>query len=186
MASRAYTRNSAALATTFGLSYRAMQFAHSPRQLWAFDSFRGLPTSAGDDATHPAWTAGNMAFSLEQFDRACREQAIPQDQYITVPGFYDETLTQGRDGLPTDIALAYVDCDLYSSTKTVLAFVAPRLKHGMIIPFDDYFCYSSTRLAGERKALLEFGREQTRFQFAPYQPFGSFGMSFIVEDGALL
>ena len=54
--------------------------------------------------------------------------------------------------------MAYIDCNLYSSTVTVLEFLAPRLKHGMIVAFDDYFCWSPTQVSGERFALHEFTR----------------------------
>jgi O-methyltransferase len=87
---------------------------------------------------------------------------------------------------PADIALAYVDCDLYSSTTTVLEFLRKRLKHGMIIAFDDYYLYSPTAAAGERVALIELARAvRDRFLLLPYVQFGFGGMSFIVEDKAL-
>jgi O-methyltransferase len=54
------------------------------------------------------------------------------------------------------VALACVDCDMYSSTRTVLSFLESRLKHGMIVAFDDYFCWSSTQISGERRAFVEF------------------------------
>ena len=62
---------------------------------------------------------------------------------------FHETRDTPRVGklAPTDIALAYIDCDLYSSTMPVLEFLLPRLKNGMIIAFDDYFCWSATQLS---------------------------------------
>jgi hypothetical protein len=45
---------------------------------------------------------------------------------------------------------------MYSSTRTVLSFLESRLKHGMIVAFDDYFCWSSTQISGERRAFVEF------------------------------
>jgi hypothetical protein len=68
------------------------------------------------------------------------------------------------DGEPTDIALAYVDSDLYSSTRTVLEFLRPRLKHGMVVAFDDYFCWSATQPSGERKALEEYRAGDDRWE----------------------
>lgn len=185
-----YAEFGCASATTFGLSYAAMNFARSPRHLWAFDSFQGLPSPNGDRDDHPEWTLGNMAFSLRAFDKACKEQGITRVSYTTVPGYYDDTIAPGATGytgpLPSDIALAYVDCDLYSSTVTVLEFLRCRLKHGMVIALDDYFCYSNKAVAGERAALMEFESTDNRFSFSPYQAFGCAGMSFIVEDRRLL
>ena len=58
---------------------------------------------------------------------------------------------------PANIALAFIDCDMYSSTRSVLGFLMPRLKHGMIIAFDDYFCWiRRPQPSGERRAMLDF------------------------------
>ena len=84
--------------------------------------------------------------------------------------------------LPNDISLAYIDCDLYSSTKDVLDFLVPRLKHGMIIAFDDYFMYSDKQLSGNRQAMLECFKNNQNFQLIKYLQFGTVGQSFIVED----
>ena len=103
-----------------------------------------------------------------------------------MPGFYEDTLpTMAATDEPTNIALAYVDCDLYSSTKAVLRFLEPRLKHGMIVAFDDYFCWSSSQLSGERKALLEVAPGQEKWEWTPYLQFGWHGASFVIEDKSL-
>jgi hypothetical protein len=60
------------------------------------------------------------------------------------------------------------------------------MKHGMIIAFDDYFCFSNTAISGERRALLEFTEKEARFNFLPFVQFGWSGMSFIVEDNKIL
>lgn len=83
-------------------------------------------------------------------------------------------------------ALAYVDCDLYSSTAEVLRFLGTRLKHGMIVAFDDYYCWSGTAVSGERNACNEFFAGHPEFRLLPYLPFGWHGMSFVIEDKALL
>ncbi len=126
--------------------------------LWAFDSFQGL-----------------------------RQGGIPTSAYGVVPGFYHDTLDQMSAGdAPVNIALAFIDCDMYSSTKSVLRFLMPRLKHGMIIAFDDYFCWSATQVSGERRAMLEaFGRNE-KWQLLPYMQFGYHGQSFVVEDKLIL
>ena len=90
------------------------------------------------------------------------------------------------DDHPANIALAYVDCDLYSSTMSVLEFLEPRLKHGMIVAFDDYFCWSSGQLSGERRAMLEVFDAHARWHLEPYVQFGWHGQSFVVENRELL
>jgi O-methyltransferase len=104
-----------------------------------------------------------------------------------VPGYYEDTIGQEDKSdfpLPNDVAFAYIDCDLHSSSKTVLGFLSSRMKHGMILAFDDYFCYSPRMLSGERLAFLEFLLADSRFHFSPFVQFGWHGMSFVVEDRA--
>ena len=62
-------------------------------------------------------------------------------------------------------------------------FLLPRLKHGMIIAYDDYFCWSATQLSGERRAQLEFFSRDPRWELVPFIQFGWHGQSFVVEAG---
>jgi hypothetical protein len=174
---------------TFALAHRQIQRTGGHRRLWAFDSFKGLPPANSPDDSHPVWNEGALAMSLGEFRTVCKNNRIPQEQYEVVAGYYDATIGDSAryDGnLPSDVALAYIDCDMYSSTKTVFEFLRSRMKHGMIVALDDYFCASATALAGERKALLEFLATDSRFHFLPYVQFGWHGMSFQLEDRSLL
>ena len=70
---------------------------------------------------------------------------------------------------------------MYSSTVDVLTFLKPRLKHGMILAFDDYYCYSSEQPAGEKKAFDELKASMPEWTFIPYHTFHWAGTSFIVQ-----
>ncbi|MDH4021902.1 MAG: TylF/MycF family methyltransferase [Gammaproteobacteria bacterium] len=173
--------------SSFWLAHlESRRHGHDAR-LWAFDSFQGLPPREGERDEHPAWVEGAMTMSLQEFHGICARDGIPVSAYDVVPGFYHDTLDRMSAGdAPVNIALAFIDCDMYSSTKSVLRFLMPRLKHGMIIAFDDYFCWSATQVSGERRAMLEaFGRHE-RWQLLPYTQFGYHGQSFVVEDKLIL
>jgi len=172
---------------TFALAYRSSRRRKYNCKLWAFDSFCGLPPQSVPEDQHPIWREGKMKMSVSDFKETCATKGIPETEYQVVPGFYKDTLTTktANQPLPGEVALAYVDCDLYSSAQTVLEFLATRIQHGTIMAFDDYFCYSSTALAGERLAAAQFLKANPRFHFSPYWPFGAGGMSFIVEDKSL-
>jgi O-methyltransferase len=172
---------------TFALAYQESRRHGHQAHLWAYDSFKGLPPEQGTQDRHPVWNEGSMATSLDRFCALCAATGVPRDAYTTVPGFYAETLeARPVTDAPTDICLAYIDCDLFSSTRSVLQFLLPRLKHGMIIGCDDYYCYSATQIAGERRALREAFEENGRWHLLPYRDIGWGGTSFIVEDKALL
>jgi O-methyltransferase len=169
---------------TFAMAYgAARRFAH-PARLWAFDSFQGLP--AGGETEHPQWQTGAMSTPLAEFHRICRKNGVPQDRYTVVPGFYEQSLAAlgAQDG-PRNIALVYIDCDLYTSTKSVLDFLMPRLKQGMIIAFDDYYCWSQSQPAGERRAADEAFHGNHRWGLSRYVQYGWAGQSFVVDDRRL-
>lgn len=175
-------------AGTFRQAYSMSRKFDYDCNLWAFDSFEGLPEAVFDEDNHPQWIPGEMKISIENFHDLCLKHGIPSSDYRVVPGYYDVTLTDAKSSssLPDDVSFAYIDCDLYSSTKTVLEFMSSRLKHGMLIAFDDYFCFSSKELSGERRALQEYLiNNENKFHFLPYKVFGWHGMSFIVENKEL-
>ncbi len=185
--------------TTFSLAYQEYKKAsrhlsflsYAPKEdrlFWALDSFRGLPPPEVPEDEHPAWKESELSTGVAEFHSICARNNIPRPAYELVEGFYADTLT-GDDStgrLPQNIALAYVDCDLYSSIVTVLRFLVPRAKHGMILAFDDYYVYSSTQVSGARRACVEVFSGNPDWRLVPYFQFGWGGMSYIVESKKIL
>jgi O-methyltransferase len=166
------------------LAYETSRKAGLKCKLWGFDTFEGLPKCQGPEDDHPKWVQGTMREPVENVHQHVRWRGLQDGKdYELVPGLYRDSLI--REGLPSDLCLAYVDCDLYSSTREVLRFLGPRFKHGMIIGFDDYFCYSADQMSGERRASVEIFTGNTEWNFVPYIQFGWFGMSFVVEAKTL-
>jgi len=172
-------------AVTFSTAYKHMKEIGFDRHFWAFDSFEGLPAS--DLPEHPHWVEGTLHTSYSEFEKLCKSKGIAAGDFTCVPGFYEDSIgpnAKYTGKLPDDIAMAYVDCDMLSSTREVLYFLRKKMKHGMIIAFDDYFVYDTKNISGNRGAFLEMVAEEKRFNFLPYQPFNWNGMAFIVEDAA--
>lgn len=176
---------------TFSMAHNAFKALDRVNtKLWAFDSFAGLPPQSLPEDEHPVWVEGDMAITVEDFHAVCRSHGMKTGRdYEVIQGFYNATLADistERNDRPRDIALAYIDCDLYTSTMDVLRFLEPRFKHGMIIAFDDYYCWTETAISGERNACNEVFAGHPRFRLLPYIQFGWHGMSFIIEDRAML
>jgi hypothetical protein len=53
-------------------------------------------------------------------------------------GWFDQTLPQFLAEHTAPVRLINIDCDIYSSTKTVLDLLAPRIQSGTVIIFDEY------------------------------------------------
>ncbi|MGH9307425.1 MAG: TylF/MycF/NovP-related O-methyltransferase, partial [Acidimicrobiales bacterium] len=169
---------------TFRMSWHATQLVGAKAHLWGFDSFAGLPTGSDERDSHPQWVAGTMATPELDFHRLCRRAGMAPKDYDVVAGFYQDTLRPGARGpRPSAVALAYIDCDLYSSTIDVLGYLDPVLIPGSIIGFDDYFCYNPNGPSGEKRAAVEHFSPQgsSRWRLVPYVQFGWAGMSFVVE-----
>ena len=69
-----------------------------------------------------------------------------------VEGDFAQTMSAQNDH-PKNLSAALLDCDLYQSYMTALAFVWPRLSSGGIIFLDEYF---SLKFPGARIAVDEF------------------------------
>jgi Methyltransferase domain len=134
----------------------------APRStFYGFDSFQGLPEG---------WTAGTREGGLSTHGRVPRVRRNVE----LIPGFFEDTLPQFLDRHPNaPAAFVHVDCDLYSSTLTVLRTLKPRLQIGTVLVFDEYYNYADW-LEGEYKAWTAFCAEYgVGFRYAGYIRMGS-------------
>lgn len=99
------------------------------RKFHGFDSFEGLPE---------AWSGFDLAKGA--FDMDGRLPQVPANVELH-RGFFDTSLPAWKNTHPDAIAMMHVDCDLYSSTKTILDILGDRLQVGSIVLFDEYFNY---------------------------------------------
>jgi predicted O-methyltransferase YrrM len=122
----------------------AAQRAGAP--LHAFDSFEGLP----EDWLGTPERAGK--FSLHG------RVPVLLPNVVVHRGWFDETLPRFRAAQPSDnVALVHIDCDLYSSTRSVLEHLGDLLAPGSIVVFDEYFNYHGWQ-NHEFKAWQEYAR----------------------------
>jgi len=116
--------------------------------LHAFDSFEGLPD---------AWQG-----TLEErgkFSLGGRAPALPANVAIH-QGWFADTLPRFVGQHHNEpVALLHIDCDLYTSTATVLAHVGELLRPGSVVVFDEYFNYHGWQ-NHEFKAWQEFAAKR--------------------------
>ena len=129
----------------FGRSLRLIARA-SDGIVHGFDSFEGLPE---------AWNPREGAGAYSTGGR------LPQVQPNVAlhRGWFEDTLPAFFAGSSEPIRLLHVDCDLYSSTRTVLAAAADRLVAGSVVVFDDLLGYPGYE-AHELRAFEEFVMER--------------------------
>jgi hypothetical protein len=126
--------------------YNCLGFAEMEpsRQVWAFDTFVGMP---GEDH-NPELDSSNPP------GKWLVDKAAVQGRLRELPNIH---IMEGRfaDTLPrchaSPIALAHIDCDTYAGYTQVLGWLVPRLAPGSIVVQDDH-----PGCAGATKAIEEF------------------------------
>lgn len=141
-----------------GESLRLIAKRIPKRVVHGFDSFEGLPQD---------WRHGFGASSFKT--------AVPRFSQRNIHlhvGLFEDTVPKFVDSLSEDIAFVHIDCDIYSSTRTVLDLIIPRLKSGAVLLFDEYFNYPGWE-EHEHKAWTESMQLNGRtFQYAAYNRVG--------------
>jgi hypothetical protein len=118
-----------------------------------FDSFEGLP-----EDWRPGFPAG--AFATDTLPD------VPGAELVV--GWFDDTLPGFLEQHTGPVAFLHLDADLYTSTRTVLTALAPRLRVGTVIMFDEYFNFPGWE-EHEHRAWTEFVAEHDlRFEYLGY------------------
>ena len=112
------------------------------RTIHGFDSFEGLPEYWFDRAGKGAYTQQGKL-------------PLVKDNVKLHAGLFEQTLPKFATAYTENISFMHVDCDIYSSTKTVFDVLGPKIKSGTVIQFDEYFNYPGWR-NHEYKAFQEF------------------------------
>lgn len=112
------------------------------RSVHGFDSFQGLPEDWSERELRGAYSTDG------------RMPSVPANAHL-YPGWFSDTLPGFLEQNPGPVALVHIDCDLYSSTRTVLELLAPRLLAGSVLVFDDYLGYRGWK-EHEFRAFAEF------------------------------
>ena len=131
--------------------------ALNPRKLiYGFDSFRGLP-EPWHGRTDFVLPKGVFGFK----DPSQRPPVLHNVRLID--GLFQDSLPRFKKEILGDqpIALLHIDCDIYSSTKTIFSELGSNIVDETIILFDDLYNYPGFK-EHEFKALQEFLAEQNK------------------------
>jgi hypothetical protein len=160
------------------------------RGLAGFDSFEGLPSS-GD--AHPRWKPGDCGTNhswhplLALGDPVTPQVTLDLFRLCGLPtpllhvGTFDRTLADAFPRQHSRVALAHIDCDLYESTRDVLAALAGVLQDGSVLLFDDWFHYRGHPGKGEARAFGEFLEAHPEWGAVQYRQYGTFCNAFILH-----
>jgi predicted O-methyltransferase YrrM len=116
-------------------------------RVYGFDSFEGLPE-----------------FWREGFDKGTfKVESLPvvPKNVTLVKGWFSATVSEFIQTSSAAISLIHIDCDLYSSTVTVLDALNERILKGTVIVFDEYYNYPGWE-NGEFLAFQQFCQKYNR------------------------
>jgi hypothetical protein len=121
----------------------------SPRRVWVFDTFAGIPppTAADPDEAVARLYTGSFKGELPQVQRLFERLQIA-DRTTFVKGLFQDTVPSAAVGA---IAVLHLDGDWYESVKVCLEHLYDRVSPGGIVQIDDYGHWE-----GARKAVDEF------------------------------
>ena len=125
---------------------------------WGFDSFEGLPEN---------WITDKNKLKIK-FKKGHFKTNIPivNKNVKLVKGYYNETLSDWVKNNLIPIKFLHIDCDLYSSTKTIFQELNSIIVTGTVIVFDEMYHWSEDKYnnwkEGEYKALQEWLTEYNR------------------------
>lgn len=124
------------------------------RTVYGFDSFEGLPE---------AWSTVDRGFFAVD--------ALPKvrPNVTLIKGWFNETLPPFLRDHSDPVAFIHMDCDLYSSTQTVLELLRDRLVAGTTIVMDDFLMEPGWQRE-EYKAWQDFAAaHDVEFEYLGYQ-----------------
>lgn len=140
---------------------RLLKAYDSDKRLWLYDSFAGLPEKTVEDASTAGeqFKAGELFVSKREVVEKFKRSGLPFP--VIKKGFFED-LDPATD-LPSNVAFAFCDGDLYGSIKTSLKLIVPKLADGGIVVVHDY---NNPELPGSSRAVDEFLRAHTDFRLA--------------------
>lgn len=126
-----------------------------------FDTFEGMPES-GDRSDQEVvsgdgWLEGQYKGSYETLEEYCRER---YSNCRLHKGLFEDTID---DALFATLErnppiLIWIDCDYYSSTRTVFERLIPHIPNGCVVYFDEPEFNYGSRFTGESRVIHEINK----------------------------
>ena len=115
-------------------------------KIHGFDSFEGIPENWNTEPSGSYSANGQLP-------------TVP-DHVILYQGWFDKTIPPFKKQNTEPIRFINIDCDLYSSTKTIFDLLGPQMISGTVIVFDELIGYQSWKddeFKAFEEAVLKYG-----------------------------
>jgi len=130
----------------------------SNKKIYALDTFSGLPKETKNKDNMPKLYKKAMdKNNLNKIKKILIKNKVDKN-IVLIKGLFKDSMPKLKE---KKFCFAFVDGDLYQSTKEALEFLIPRMNIGGIIFIDDY---NSKSWVGVKKAVLELLHEKEIIQ----------------------
>lgn len=139
-----------------GIKSKNLENIFDEMKFHAFDSFEGLPDSSTDKPIQ--YFSGNYSADQKLFLDNISKGGVDLNRVTITKGWFNESLNSkcAEKIELKEIAIAYIDCDLFESTVHVLNFITPFIKTGTVLIFDDWFRNAGIKKNGVQGAVLNW------------------------------
>ena len=152
-------------------------------KFFGFDAFEGLPKES-EKEDDGVWKKGFYACSFKKMQACLKRKNIDPGKIHFVKGWYKDTLTPKtakKLGIK-DIGIVFIDCDTYSSSKTVLDFIGPLITKPVILCLDDWKLNNlDIKGMGEYRSFNEFLEKNRHLKAEPIRSYNRKSRCFLVK-----
>jgi hypothetical protein len=152
-------------------------------RFYGFDSFQGLPAVEGIDQTNGQFFGGQFACRKEDVVGYLTDHGVDWSRTVLIDGFFEDSLTLELKGkFPfKPVAVSFIDCDLYSSTREVLHWLSDLICENSIILFDDWYAFGNDSNLGQQKAFREFLDSNPNVAAEAFLEWQDHGLGFVIH-----
>lgn len=148
------------------------------RNLYGFDTFSEFSSQSSDDS-HNVWSGDNFSVEIERVKRRFKRH---KDRIM----FYKLDLSKIFINMndinlfikDKYVAIVLLDMDLSDPTYKALDWIAPKLRSGSIIIFDEFFAFAGDPNKGEHRAWNKFLEEHPEINYRNFFQYGDGGVAF--------
>ena len=119
-----------AIRTHLKFSKKKLKNNFMNRTFFGLDSFEGFP-----EEVHPEYKSENFKSNYDKV----KLLETKYDCCKIIKGYFSDSLKEIDNQKEKKIAFAFIDCDIYDSSKEVINFIKNKLSNGAFLMIDDYY-----------------------------------------------
>jgi hypothetical protein len=151
---------------------------HIKRNLYGFDTFSKFSSQSSEDS-HKVWSGSDFSIDIERVKRRFKKY---KERIVLYKLDLSKVFINKQDInlfiKDPYIAIVLFDMDLGDPTYKALDWIAPKLRSGSIIIFDEFFAFAGDPNKGEHQAWKLFLKEHPEINYRTFFQYGDGGIAF--------